>query len=212
MTALSSPVLTVPEKLDNLDQSSLETLLQRIEVAKRILEVDSLRASTWWDRMIGRYVPIVTAILAVSGFWFGVWQYYSQKSDVEAQRSEDLRREAAKPFWDTQLRLYVKASEAAATIATSDDEATRSSAEAQFWILYWGPLSCVEDVGLEEKSKADVEAAMVKFGKYLNTQPKGDRKPDELKTLSLALAHAMRDEIAPSFSLQKTPLQGEQDK
>jgi len=194
------------------DKPSLELQLLRTQVEKLALEVEALRSSRWWDRVVGRYLPIVTALLAVAGFWFGIIQYYTQKTDTEKQRIKELRREAAKPFWGTQLALYVRASEAAATIATSDDEAVRARAEAEFWVLYWGSLSCVEDVGLEERPNPKVEAAMVEFGMYLDEHPKGTRKQENLKPLALALAHAMRGEIGPSFSLRLTPLKGERPK
>jgi hypothetical protein len=82
---------------------------------------------------------LLTAILAVAGFWVGLIQYFrqqaqteSQRTDAVHQRSEELRREAAKPFWDSQLQLYLRASEAAATIATSSDQEAVSRAEQQF--------------------------------------------------------------------------------
>jgi hypothetical protein len=179
------------------------------------LEVEALRSSRWWDRVVGRYLPLITALLAVVGFWFGVIQYYAQRGDSEKQlaeaqqgRADELRREAAKPFWEMQLKLYARASEAAATIATSDDEAARSRAESEFWLLYWGPLSCVEDVGIEKKPHPEVEAAMVQFGNYLKAHSRETRTKSELQPLSLALAHSMRHEIGPSFALQATPLLG----
>src|SRR5262249_17261760 len=110
------------------DKEGLELQHLQVEVEKLSLEVAALRSSTFWYRTIGRYLPLLTAILAVAGFWVGLFQYFRQQTETERQRadavqqrSEELRREAAKPFWDSQLQLYLRASEAAAIIATSSD-------------------------------------------------------------------------------------------
>ncbi|HZL89616.1 MAG TPA: hypothetical protein VFB96_14725 [Pirellulaceae bacterium] len=197
------------------DRDALEVQHLQVEVEKLRLEVEALRSSTLWDKIIGRYLPLLTAILAVAGFWFGVIQYYAHRTETERQRtsadlkrSEELRREAARPFWDSQLQLYLRASEAAATVATSSDAEAVSRAEAQFWNLYWGPLAIVEDVGTEKKVVAEVEAAMVTLGRYLREHPK-DRDQAAMQRLSLDLAHAMRNGVGPSFDLKPTKLSGE---
>lgn len=114
----------------------------------------------------------------------------------------DIRRETAKPLWDRQLALYIDAAECAATIATTRDEAARRKAEDRFWVLYWGPLAVVEDVGLSVEGAASVEAAMVAFGNALRDDPKSDR----LTYLSLDLAHAIRKAIAPAFNVKAAPI------
>ena len=183
------------------EKSRLELDLLRNEVAKLSLEVEAMRGSRWWDRVIGSYLPLLTAFGAVVGFWFGVYQFHGQQVAAVVDRTEELKREAAKPFWDTQLSLYIQAVNAAAEIATSDDEAKRKSAESEFWLLYWGPLSCVEDMGVGEKKGAAIEGAMVEFGTYLEQHTGSSRKKEQLQPLALELAHAIRDEIAPSFDL-----------
>src|SRR5262249_25483941 len=130
--------------------------------------------------------------------------------EAEGKRAEELRREAARPFWDSQLQLYLRAAEAAATIATSLDAEAVKRAEAQFWTLYWGPLAIVEDVGTEPRPSAEVEAAMVRFGRYLGNNK--DRNRGEMQRLSLDLAHAMRHSVGPSFDLKPTTLSGERTK
>jgi hypothetical protein len=203
------------------DRARLELEHLHKQVEKLSLEVDRLRETTFWDRTIGRYLPLITAALAVGGFWFGVFQYMGQRNETErlrveaerertaeiteaaGRRAEELRRETARPFWEAQLRLYLRAAEAAATVATARDRKDAVKAESDFWILYWGPLAAVEDVGLEKKTAA-IEAAMVKFGAALN---QGESNPDrrELERLSLALAHAIRDAVGPAFELQAAP-------
>lgn len=130
-----------------------------------------------------------------------------QRKEAEDRRAEELWRDAARPFWEAQLKLYLRASEAAALIATpSADEPktvaeSRVAAEREFWLLYWGPLAIVEDVGTKGR-RPEIVQAMVAFGDYLRRHPdptKRDRK--EMERLSLRLAHAMRDAAGPSFNL-----------
>lgn len=200
------------------NKESLELQHLQIGLEKLRLEVEALRDSTFWDRLVGRYLPLVTAILAVSGFWVGLIQYFNQQAEtskqrdeVVRQRSEELRREAAKPFWDSQLELYLQASEAASIVATSTDLEAVSRAEGQFWLLYWGPLAIVEDVGMEKKPVAEVERAMIRYGQYIRTNPT-ERCREKMQQLSLDLAHAMRQSVAPSFDLKPTELSGERTK
>jgi hypothetical protein len=195
------------------DRAKLELDRLDLEVKKLSLEVHALRSPTHWDRLIGRYLPLATAFLAVAGFWFGVIQYLAQQREndrqrIEAlkQRGDDIRREVAKPFWDSQLRLYLKASEAAAVIATTDKEDERSRAEAEFWALYWGPLAAVEDVGIEKKATAEIEAAMVEFGEYTKQTRRDKQDKEKLERLSLQLAHAIRNAVGPAFNLEITAL------
>lgn len=219
MTRGSDAEQAVAKTPDDRARLELEHLHKQVE--KLSLEVEQLRETTFWDRIIGRYLPLITAVLAVAGFWFGVIQYTGQRSETERLRREDeqkrtaeitkaaqdrtheLRQETARPFWEAQLRLYLRAAEAAATVATARDAKNAAKAEGDFWILYWGPLAAVEDVGLE-KRKAVIEAAMVNFGTALRQRPtNADRR--DLERLSLALAHAIRDAVGPAFELQAAP-------
>jgi hypothetical protein len=184
---------------DELASLKLEQL--RKEVEKLGLEIKALKSTASWDRVVGRYLPIVTSLVAVGGFWFGLWQYSQQKSEGAKQQALGLRQDAAKPFWETQLGLYIKAADAAATIATARDPSTRSNAETTFWTLYWGPLSCVEDITLETNVEANVEAAMVVFGNLLQS---GDS--NQLTTAALGIAHAIRNEIGPVFNVRPAKL------
>ena len=209
------------------DRTNLELQLLQRQVEKLSIEIAAFRQQTWWDRMIGRFLPVATALVAVGGFWFGIYQYQVQKSaderkqrddsekaeiaraqelaDAQRSRARELQREAASSFWQTQLQLYLKAAEATATIATTNDDEARKKAEADFWILYWGPLSCVEDVSMSSKAVPQVERAMVQFGKYL-LESGDQRTREELQARSLKLAHAIRTEIPLSQGLEATPL------
>ena len=120
-------------------------------------------------------------------FAWGVFQYIRN----EKKQSESRRIEATKPFLERQLKLYTEATQAASTIATSDDGAEKESALKRFWALFWGELALVED--------SKVEAAMVQLGEGLEKNlPK-----EKLQQLSLQLAHACRDSLAVSWGVKQ---------
>jgi hypothetical protein len=207
------------------EKTILELQHLRNETEKLALEVETLRSSRWWDKVIGHYLPIVTAFLAVAGFWWSVAQYHWQRLDDQKRQAKDesdarekqaaadrdramqLKRDAARTFWDQQLKFYSRAVEDAAVIATTDNEELRKAKEDDFWVMYWGPLSSVEDVGMNQQSTPAVEEAMVKFGKYLSEHPDASkRNKREMQLLALKLAHAMRNEAQPKFDLFATPI------
>ena len=206
----------------DLHQAELEHL--KLENEKLRLEIRSLTSTRSWVDKAEKYIPVITALIAVAGFWLGVYQFYRQEKDALAQtaieqqqRLEDfeneLRRanetkelELRKPFWEKQLELYFAASEAAATIATSTDQAERAKAEARFWMLYWGPLGIVEDAGMKQPEDAVVEQAMVRFGRCLSGADSCD--PQELKLRSLSLAHKCRESVGKSWEVKFADLQG----
>ena len=136
------------------------------------------------------------ALIALSGFLWGIWTYQDTsrkqlaRERTEAARYADTRRiEALKPYLERQLKLYTDATQVAATISTQEDGPARSRALKRFWELYWGELALVED--------ATVEKAMVAFGAGL----KSGLGHEEMKRLSLTLAHACRDSLAASWKV-----------
>ena len=150
----------------------------------------------FWKTLFGG----VTAIGLIGGGAYTIVQY-EQSKEVERQVVSDnnsnhaiqvanTELEAQKPFYQRQLDLCNEASSVAATLATPDirNKADVDKARGDFWRLYWGPLSTVED--------DQVETAMVEFGRCLD---KHCNEPIENK--SLELAHACRDLISKSWNL-----------
>ena len=132
-------------------------------------------------------VKTLSILGAVVTFAWGVYQHVESGK----KQAETRRIEATKPFPDRQLKLYTEATQSAATLATTEDPSERSAAMKWFWSLYWGELALVEDRG--------VEAAMVMLGKGLE---KGGPQ-QELKQLSLKLAHAARESLADSWGVKE---------
>jgi hypothetical protein len=190
----------------------------RLENEKLRLEIAELKHKGGRADKFEKYIPVITALIAVAGFWFGVYQYFhQQKVETDRQAAEqreklenfenELRRandsrelELRKPFWEKQLALYFEASEAAATIATSSNPSSRQAAEAKFWNLYWGPLAIVEDAGMKKPEDAVIESAMVRFGWCLDGTAECNQA--ELKQRALSLAHKLRESVGKSWEVK----------
>jgi hypothetical protein len=151
-------------------------------------------------------IKIVGAVIALAGFAWGVYTY-----QVTATR------QASKPFYDKQLELYFQTANAAATLATDPRPDHWHKARREFWQLYWGPLSMVEDVvpysptTRSQEEPKTVEAAMILFGETLaaieKTLSASDAPPDQelldsLKNPALWLAHRLRDSLRASWPVK----------
>ena len=89
-----------------------------------------------------------------------------------------------------------EATQAAAVLATTTDEAELTAARNRFWALYWGELAMVENGGVSAEA-GGVESAMVAYGRCL----KQACEQTELQRLALNLAHACRDSLAVSWGV-----------
>lgn len=138
-------------------------------------------------------IPIVTTVLAVAGFLWGVYQYTSEQAKnrdtqiIQQKREADLaEQELMKPWLDSQRQIYSRALSAAATVANSDDGEKVKTASEEFFELYQGQMILVETT--------DVSAAMVKFGNCLDGSDKCERA--EMNTRCRALGTAMATSMA----------------
>lgn len=140
-----------------------------------------------------RFIDALCKIAAVVGVLIGGgWAIYKYlDSRVEAARTAAI--EARKPFETERLSLYLRATSAAAALATTNTKKEREKAEQEFWSLYWGPLSIVED-------KA-VEASMVRIGRCIRNNQ--CEKP--IEQLALDLDYACRLSVAESWDVDLPP-------
>jgi hypothetical protein len=130
--------------------------------------------------------PLIPLLIAAVG---GVWTIYSFAATA--------RINAIKPFLEKQLEFCVEVTQAAAEIATSENQKKYADAVARFWELYWGRLALVEDEHLE--------SAMVKFGEALKKHSLGADQA-ELKAGSLRIAQAARNLVITSWKTGLNPL------
>lgn len=72
--------------------------LVAIELKKKMLEIEDLKYRAKWYSKITAYIPIVSVILAVGGFLFGIYQFQKQQETQQnqariAQQKEQITRE-----------------------------------------------------------------------------------------------------------------------
>jgi hypothetical protein len=134
---------------------------------------------------------VVPWLLTLVTAGLGIWQFTAGQRQANRQ-----------PFLQKQLELSFKAVETVATLATETDPARWEKARANFWLLYWGPLSIVED--------REVESAMVKLRDLVPSQPiQSPQLPmKSLEIPSYQLAHAVRHLVLDSWNVKILPLHG----
>ena len=96
---------------------------------------NSAAANQKWESRYTKFMPVMTALIAVAGFWFGVYQYFHQQNENNKQRQRETQeainrqeselkranevkeQEFRKRIWEEQISLYKKVCSRAARIA-----------------------------------------------------------------------------------------------
>ncbi len=144
------------------------------------------------DSMWSRATGIISTVIAVAGFLFGVHQF---KSTQEAGRHRDAaaqQQEFRKQMWMTQLEIYKQGVTLAAAVATQDDLAAAKEKRTAFWQAYWGVMSLVEH--------PEVESAMVAFGRDLSNWETTGKKPPAIERRAFEVAHCARKSLEKTWS------------
>jgi len=170
----------------------------QLEIKKLTFDVESLGSTSFQAEKFMRFVPLITVIIAVAGFWFTIHQYNQQQATAATKLAADREQALLKPFLDKRLELYFAASEAAATMALSKDKDQRDKAESKLVQLYAGTLIIVED--------QEVEGAMLKIYKCITGEDQCDEA--EKQRRSQALASRARDSIGKSYNIKLGDLKG----
>lgn len=142
----------------------------------------------------------LSTLALLAGGIFALWRY-----------SDTTARQFQRPLWDQQVNLYFETTRTTARLASLDPGPEWQAAANEFWVMYFGPLSIVENQGVEQ--------AMVDFSAALETaaplaqmlaapaiqELAPDRTSDlaqrfataraELQSASLGLAWACRDSL-----------------
>jgi nitrogen fixation-related uncharacterized protein len=187
---------SAPER--TLQSAQLEQLQLTNEKLK--LDIANLKkAKPWYDSLIGM-LPLVSALVAVAGFLWGVMQYRDQQAENNRaqladskSKTETAEREFMKPWLEAQRETYASALSAAATVANSDEPIERKRAEDSFWRLYHGKMILVET-----KTVSD---AMAAFGTYLQGRIVSQRDRETMNTNCRALASAMADSMGATSKM-----------
>jgi len=161
----------------------------QLENERLKLELAEHRKGRPWYYKLTQMVPIITAIIAIAGFLWGVVQYRDQQiKNRLAQENQSLReaetaeREFMKPWLENQREIYLQALSAAAVIANSDDPEKLKQANEEFWQLYQGKMILVETMS--------VSGAMVHFGDCLDGTATCSRAEKNVRCRALATAMA----------------------
>jgi hypothetical protein len=108
----------------NPEPSQSEAQKLQLEIENLKLDIDSKFHLRKFGVLL-QLLPLFTVLVAVFGGVFSLWQYWSQQKQHQQELSDIAQREFMKPLLEKQLNLYVEASAAAATIASTSDEVER---------------------------------------------------------------------------------------
>jgi hypothetical protein len=151
-------------------------------------------ASRFWTVVFGAVTTVgllFGGVYSLIEYWDGrerALQEQEQQRVVLGSQNEATRLAARQTFANKHLETCAEAARLAATIATSTGQA-RTAAIQSFLVLYWGPLAVVEG--------SAVESMMVQLGTCLADKC----TDDQLRRLSLDLAHACRKEVEQNFEV-----------
>ena len=180
---------------DTSEQSLQSAQLERVQLENERLrlELAALRKGKPWYHLPTQVVPIVTALVAIGGFSWGIVQYGNEqaKNRLEQKEQSDrqrivAQREFMKPWLESQRETYSQALSAAVAVANAGDAKTRTQAAEEFWRFYQGRMVLVET--------KSVSGAMVSFGQCLGGEKVCSK--DEMNKRCRALATAMAGSMA----------------
>lgn len=165
----------------------------QLENDKLTHELSKQRQKPAWYYFPIQLVPLITALLSVAGFLWGVVLYTNEqaKNRVEHEKQslrekETAEREFMRPWLESQRTIYLEALNAVTAASNSREPKERATAEQQFWQLYHGRMILVET-----KTVSD---AMVYFGRCLDRTNVCDL--DEMNKRAKALASRMAESMA----------------
>lgn len=159
----------------------------------------------------------ISTLALIAGGIFALWRYY-----------DTTARQFQRPLWEQQVNLYFETTRVTARLASLEPGPEWQAAAHEFWVMYFGPLSIVENQGVEQAmvdfsaalESAQPLAQMLAAPELQSIAP--DRTSDlakrfaaaqsELQSASLSLAWACRDSLnsnldagLPALKYRKQP-------
>jgi len=137
--------------------------------------------------LVETFTKILQGTAIIAGIWATYFAYQQHNEDIKIQEQAQIQqtaKEYRKSFYEKQLQYYIEAAEVVAIISTEEkgtEEYTR--AKKNFYRLFWGKLSIVEDKTIEKR--------MIQFRTLLEKyeQNEGNVTKEDLEQASLNLAH-----------------------
>jgi oligoendopeptidase F len=123
--------------------------------------------------------------------WIGVLATLATIGSGIYQYSHSKDQEFRKAFWEKQYQLYSEATDIAAKISVAKDLQNVEKERAEFWYLYYGKMSIVENKAVYD--------AMVTYGKKLESLEEAGRTSPELKQLAYNLSRACRESLKATW-------------
>ena len=143
-----------------------------------------------WDLAL----KLVAAIVSVATLGFGIYQYVGK----QGRDKDDL-------LYKNKQELYTKAMDSASAFANASTQGDADTARKQFWELYYGKLSAVEDVKVK-KAMQTFGGALKKWEEFNDPSdftspaefeyvPDGETERVTFKDLSYRLTQACRADL-----------------
>ena len=123
----------------NLNEQLVQAQLDKLK-----LEIQSIKRKNKWEEKLARYIPLLTVLITVAGFCFGIYQFRAL-ADIEARRNVAEGKEALdRVFWEETILISLEVSDTAGIIASSPrDSDARKKAEERFKQLKNGTINTV---------------------------------------------------------------------
>jgi Tfp pilus assembly protein PilV len=194
--------------------SLTEAKMER-EIEKLMLEISDLQRSLAEKRTVSfklaGYLPLMTASIAVLGFWVGQYEFNKQqdqraqefnqqqtqqfKSLTDAQKRDALAREQEfkKLFLAKQMETYFAISDCASLLATTHDDAVKKREKARFAELYHGNMIVVADEAVANEMKR-FEQIYINYQHDMGLQ-------NEAESASRVLSRACRESLARTWGV-----------
>jgi hypothetical protein len=173
---------------DELQLAQLEKL--QLENEKLKQELKDRGKSKPWHAVLIQFVPFISALVAVAGFLWGVYQYQAQQTrNLTAQKLQSEReletaqRDLMTPWLDSQREIYQQALTAAATVGNASNPEELERAKTEFWNLYHGKMILVET--------QEVADGMIRFGNCIKSGCNSAKLNEQLHQLATAMANSM---------------------
>lgn len=141
--------------------------------------------------LVETIIKILQGLAIIAGIWATYSAYKKQNEEMRARELEQTRqtaREFKKSFYEKQLEYYSEAAETTAILATANKESEDyAKARKNFYTLYWGKLSMVEDKTVEKRMVQFDD--LLKEYEQVKSEAAQEELKDSLKQASLRLAH-----------------------
>ncbi len=190
------PPNTAQDSADNPVARATATEQEKLacEIEKLKAETESLRSSNRWENRVTRYAPIVTVLIAVASFWFGIYQFTRQQTaeneKLRGQFADSIKlseKEFRRHFYEKQLDVYFDVSKTVAQMATVGDSIEGDRLHTHFLELYNGSLIIVQDSDVRDAAETFEES----FNEYRNKRSGRDKVQDSARDLARACRNSL---------------------